>query len=122
AIRSVDSVAPLASVRPPIEVICFGGARVVCAGQQVWPRRAGGDAKPWELLLYLACQPADGVSSDAAVEALWPEDEEADDAPHRFRQLRYRLRRMLAGEPGAAQTAGCWPAGWQLARGLVGGE
>src|SRR5439155_21184884 len=106
AIRSVDSVAPLASVRPPIEVICFGGARVVCAGQQVWPRRAGGDAKPWELLLYLACQPADGVSIDAAVEALWPEDEEADDAPHRFRQLRYRLRRMLAGVPGAPQTDG----------------
>jgi DNA-binding SARP family transcriptional activator/LysM repeat protein len=106
AVKSEDGLAAITSVGPPIEVICFGGPRVVCAGQQVWPRRAGGDAKPWELLLYLACQPAAGVSSDEAVEALWPEDEESDNAPHRFRQLRYRLRRMLSSVPGAPETDG----------------
>jgi two-component SAPR family response regulator len=92
--------------RPPIEVMCFSGPRILCAGQQVWPRLPGGDAKPWELLLYIACQPAEGVSSEAAVEALWPEDDSAEDPPHRFRQLRYRLRRMLNDVPGAPDTDG----------------
>jgi DNA-binding SARP family transcriptional activator len=78
---------------------------VLCAGRQVWPKVPTGEAKPWEFLLYLACQPLEGVSSGAAVEALWPEDD-ADDAPHRFRQLRYRLRRMLSAVPGAPQTDG----------------
>jgi nucleoid-associated protein YgaU/DNA-binding SARP family transcriptional activator len=91
---------------PPIEVMCFGGPRVLCAGQQVWPRAPGGEVKPWEFLLYLACQPAEGVSSEDAVEALWPEDEEAENAPHRFRQLRYRLRHMLVDVPGAPETDG----------------
>ena len=88
-----------------MRVICFGGPRVLCAGRQVWPRVPSGEAKPWELLLYLACQPLEGVASDDAVEALWPEDD-ADDAPHRFRQLRYRLRRMLSAVPGAPETDG----------------
>ncbi len=91
---------------PPIEVICFGGPRVVCAGQQVWPRRPGGEAKPWEFLLYLACQPTEGASSEDAVEALWPEDDDALDAPHRFRQLRYRLRHQLAAVAGGPTTDG----------------
>jgi len=91
---------------PPIEVICFGRPRVLCAGQQVWPRAPGGELKPWEFLLYLACQPAEGIAGEDAVEALWPEDEEADNAPHRFRQLRYRLRHMLADVPGAPETDG----------------
>lgn len=91
--------------QPPIQVTCFGGPRVLCAGTQVWPRPPGGEAKPWELLLYLACQPPQGVSSEDAVEALWPEDE-ADDAPHRFRQLRYRLRRALGEVPGAPENDG----------------
>jgi DNA-binding SARP family transcriptional activator len=79
---------------------------VLCAGRQVWPRRPGGEAKPWEFLLYLACQPAEGVSSEDTVEALWPEDEDASDAAHRFRQLRYRLRHQLATVPGAPATDG----------------
>jgi DNA-binding SARP family transcriptional activator len=112
AIRASDVTQPedgldqVTSAGPPIEVICFGGPRVVCGGQQIWPRLPGGEVKPWELLLYLSCQPAEGVSSDEAVEALWPEDEEADNAAHRFRQLRYRLRRMLSSVPGAPQTDG----------------
>jgi DNA-binding SARP family transcriptional activator len=79
---------------------------VLCAGQQVWPQGSGGEAKPWEFLLYLACQPAEGVSVDEAVEALWPEDDEADNAPHRFRQLRYRLRQRLNSVTGAPETDG----------------
>src|SRR5579859_1229101 len=105
-VRAEVSVTPVPPAGPPIEVNCFGGPRVMCSGQQVWPGRTGGDAKPWELLLYLACQPAEGVAIDEAVEALWPEDEEPDNAPHRFRQLRYRLRRMLASVPGAPETDG----------------
>jgi DNA-binding SARP family transcriptional activator len=95
-----------AAARAPIEVICFGGPRVLCGGAQVWPRMTGGDAKPWELLLYVACQPVEGVSSEDAVEALWPEDESAVDPPHRFRQLRYRLRRALSGARGAPDADG----------------
>jgi nucleoid-associated protein YgaU/DNA-binding SARP family transcriptional activator len=97
--------ASLRAEGPPLRVICFGGPRVLCAGRQVWPKVPTGEAKPWEFLLYLACQPLEGVSSGAAVEALWPEDD-ADDAPHRFRQLRYRLRRMLSAVPGAPETDG----------------
>jgi DNA-binding SARP family transcriptional activator/LysM repeat protein len=95
-----------ASTERAINVTCFGSPRVVCAGQPVWPKFAAGDAKPWEFLLYLACQAQEGVSRDTAVEALWPDDEFPEEAPHRFRQLRYRLRRMLTAVPGARRTDG----------------
>jgi two-component SAPR family response regulator len=91
---------------PPIQVLCFGSARVLCANQLVWPRQPTGDAKPWELLLYLACQPAEGVARDRIVAALWPDDDLEADAPHRFRQLRYRLRGVLSTVPGAPATDG----------------
>ncbi len=112
---------PPTPVTPPIQVFCFGPPRVECAGQQVWPKGSGGEAKPWEFLLYLACQPAEGVSLDQTVEALWPEDDEADNAPHRFRQLRYRLRQRLNTVPGAPETDGiCLENGTlQLDPGLV---
>src|ERR1700694_2924766 len=61
AVPSEPSATALTTIGPPIEVSCFGGPIVRCAGQQVWPRLAGGEVKPWELLLYLACQPAEGV-------------------------------------------------------------
>jgi nucleoid-associated protein YgaU/two-component SAPR family response regulator len=105
SVQGAPTPAPAAR-RPPIEVICFGGPRVLCAGQQIWPRLPGGEVKPWELLLYLAAQPAEGVSTRDAVEALWSDDDSAEDAPHRFRQLRYRLRRMLAEVEGAPETDG----------------
>jgi DNA-binding SARP family transcriptional activator len=91
--------------QPIIQLFCFGRPRVVCAGQQVWPR-GGGDAKPWEFLLYLGCQPVDGVARSSVVEALWPEDELPDEGAHRFRQLRYRLRRQLQEVPGAPDGDG----------------
>jgi DNA-binding SARP family transcriptional activator len=87
-----------------LQVMCLGNPRVYCGAEQVWPRQSG-DAKPWEFLFYLACQPAEGVSRERAVEALWPDDQ-VDDAAHRFRQLRYRLRRVLAHVPGAPPTDG----------------
>jgi two-component SAPR family response regulator len=80
--------------QPPIQVYCFGSPRVECAGQIVWPR-GGGDAKPWELLLFLASQPAEGVTRDALATALWPQDELVEDVAHRLRQLRFRLRRQF---------------------------
>jgi DNA-binding SARP family transcriptional activator/nucleoid-associated protein YgaU len=91
---------------PVIQIFCFGSPRVMCAGEVVWPRGSG-DAKPWELMLFLACQPSEGVSRDAVVEAMWPEDDSmVEGAPHRFRQLRYRLRRQLQEVPHAPQSDG----------------
>lgn len=78
---------------PPIQVICFGSPRVMCAGQQVWPS-SGGDVKPWELLLYVACQPAEGIARKTVMQALWRDEYISNDA-HRFLQLRYRLRQHL---------------------------
>jgi two-component SAPR family response regulator len=79
----------------PIQVFCFGAPHVLCQGQQVWPH-GGGDAKPWELLLFLACQPAEGAPRKMVIDTMWPDAEGmAEDVNHRFRQLRYRLRRQL---------------------------
>src|SRR5207244_3013951 len=86
------------SPRAAIEIVCFGGPRILVHGRQVWPGGANGDAKPWELFLYLATQPACGVSRDILAAAMWPDtgDPEAEaDATHRLRQLRYRLRGCL---------------------------
>jgi two-component SAPR family response regulator len=71
----------------------------------VWPRN-GGDAKPWELLLFLASQPLEGVSKDAVISALWPHEETVEDLAHRLRQLRFRLRRQLQQVPGGPQNDG----------------
>jgi nucleoid-associated protein YgaU/two-component SAPR family response regulator len=89
----------------PIQVFCFGTPSVVCAGQTVWPRN-GGDAKPWELLLFLASQPIEGVSKSAVISALWPREEMVEDLAHRLRQLRFRLRRQLQQVPGSPQVDG----------------
>jgi two-component SAPR family response regulator len=90
----------------PIQIFCFGSPRVVCCDQVVWPH-GGRDAKPWELLFFLACHPIEPVPRGTVIEAMWPEDEGmADDAAHRFRQLRYRLRRQLQPVPGAPPTDG----------------
>ncbi|MBV9578102.1 MAG: LysM peptidoglycan-binding domain-containing protein [Chloroflexi bacterium] len=89
----------------PIQIFCFGVPRVVCAGETIWPR-TGGDAKPWELLLFLASQPADGVQRDALVNALWPQDETVEDIAHRLRQLRFRLRRQFHQVAGGPEVDG----------------
>ncbi len=89
----------------PIQIHCFGTPSVVCAGQVVWPRN-GGDAKPWELLLFLASQPLEGVSKNAVIAALWPQEEQVEDLAHRLRQLRFRLRRQLQQVPGSPEVDG----------------
>jgi DNA-binding SARP family transcriptional activator len=98
--QQIQSEAPrgptlIVTLDAPLHVLCFGEPRVLCAGTQVWPKARGGDAKPWEFLLYLACQSIDGVTREVAVQALWPDDEVLD-ATHRFRQLRYRIRGALS--------------------------
>jgi nucleoid-associated protein YgaU/DNA-binding SARP family transcriptional activator len=93
--------------QPPIRIFCFGSPRVTCLENHVWPQpNGGGDAKPWEFLLYLASQPADGVARETTIQALWPEDEAPEDVPHRFRQLRYRLRRRFDVLPNAPKLDG----------------
>ena len=90
----------------PIQVFCFGRPRVVCQGEPLWPR-VGGDAKPWELVLFLACQPVEGASRELVIATMWPEAlEMAEDANHRFRQLRYRLRRQLHEVPDGPASDG----------------
>jgi DNA-binding SARP family transcriptional activator/LysM repeat protein len=101
---STDTPAPPMSA-PPIQVLCFGHPRVLCNGETVWPR-AGGDSKPWELLLFLACQPPEGATRDAVLAALWADDDLPEDAAHRVRQLRYRLRRQLQQVADAPETDG----------------
>jgi DNA-binding SARP family transcriptional activator len=95
----------LVDPQAPIHVICFGTPRVMCAGQQVWPRLSRGEAKPWEMLLFLACQPIEGVAREPAVQALWPDDEDFD-MTHRVRQLRYRLRGVFNKVDGAPSGDG----------------
>ena len=104
---AISPVADAVANEPPVQVFCFGTPRVVCAGRQVWPRRTVGEAKPWELLLFIACQPVDGVSREQLAEALWP-DEPGDDELliHRVRQLRYRLRQHFGGVDGGPATDG----------------
>lgn len=93
--RADQAVEQVTVARPAIEVTCFGNPRVMCAGRQVWPNPEVGEAKPWELLLFVATRPPEGVSTSDAVEALWPDDV-GDNASQRFRQLRYRLRLALS--------------------------
>jgi two-component SAPR family response regulator len=85
----------LAATQAPLYVQCFGGPRVVYHGEHVWPASTVGDSKPWELLLFLASQPAEGVAREVLTEAFWPNDDRDVEVGHRLRQLRYRLRTAL---------------------------
>jgi len=89
----------------PIHVSCFGAPRVLCVGQLVWPRMSRGDAKPWEMLLFLACHSIEGVAREPAIQALWPDDA-GFDVTHRVRQMRYRLRGVFAKVAGAPEEDG----------------
>jgi DNA-binding SARP family transcriptional activator/LysM repeat protein len=105
--KSGECAAPPAeTAAAPIQIFCFGSPRVMCGNQLVWPH-GGRDAKPWELLLLLACHPSEPVARVKVIEAMWPDDEGmAENPAHRFRQLRYRLRRQLQQVPGAPSTDG----------------
>jgi DNA-binding SARP family transcriptional activator len=100
------SVVALEQRQPPVQVFCFGRPHVLCNGRQVWPLLGSGDAKPWELLVHLACQPAEGISREAVTQALWHDMELKGDGSHRLRQLRYRLRHHLQQVPGASERDG----------------
>ena len=71
----------------------------------MWPGTRG-DAKPWEFLLYLACQPREGVRREDVSAAMWPDEEDVRTAMHRFRQLRYRLRESLKAVGGESASEG----------------
>jgi two-component SAPR family response regulator/LysM repeat protein len=103
ALPSLTTAAAVAE--PPLRVICFGGPRVMCGDRQIWPNHTRGEAKCWELLLFLCCQPPEGIATDRALEALWPE-QIAEDPGHRIRTLRYRLRNVLRDVPGAPESDG----------------
>lgn len=90
----------------PIQVYCFGAPRVLCMGELVWPKPFVGEAKPWELLLYMACQPAAGVAREQMFQALWPDDPVEADHTHRVRNLRYRLRLAFGQVEGAPTIDG----------------
>jgi DNA-binding SARP family transcriptional activator len=106
AIFATLPVVAVEQCQPPVQVFCFGNPSVLCKGQQVWPLVGSGDAKPWELLVYLVCQPAEGISREVVVQALWHNVELKDDGSHRLRQLRYRLRQHLQQVPGASDRDG----------------
>jgi hypothetical protein len=90
----------------PIEVICFGGPRVVYGDRVLWPSREfGQEGKSVELLLLLAASAPEGVDRDAIGAALWPDIDLADVGAS-LRQLRRRLRlivtRVVPGLPESA--------------------
>jgi DNA-binding SARP family transcriptional activator/LysM repeat protein len=89
------STAAVAPTPTPLYVQCFGGPQVLYHGEHVWPASTVGDSKPWELLLFLASQPAEGVAREVVTEAFWPNDDRDVEVGHRLRQLRYRLRTAL---------------------------
>lgn len=94
------AVLPAANDGPPLRVHCFGAPRAFYRGIQVWPKLSVGEAKPWELLLFIACQPVAGVSRVDLAHALWPDIGVDDDLLlHRVRQMRYRLRKSIGDDP-----------------------
>ncbi len=95
AVEPPTTEAVTVSTEPPLSVVCFGGPSVRYRGRQVWPAPGSGDAKPWEVLVFVACQPPEGATREALAHALWPDDTRATDPGHRLRQLRYRLRNAL---------------------------
>ena len=81
--------APAANDRAAIDIGVFGPVRVVVAGQEI---RTGLRAKARELLAFLATQP-DGVTWEAAVDALWP-DADAHRGNDRFRTVLANIRTL----------------------------
>jgi LysM repeat protein/DNA-binding SARP family transcriptional activator len=101
------SLAPVESSNAPVQVFCFGAPRVLYAGRQVWPKASVGEIKPWEMLLFIACQPPEGVAREQLAQAIWPDDPGDDELLiHRVRQLRYRLRSHFAAVVGGSVADG----------------
>jgi nucleoid-associated protein YgaU/two-component SAPR family response regulator len=102
-----SSLAPVESSNMPVQVFCFGAPRVLYAGRQVWPKASVGEIKPWEMLLFIACQPPEGVAREQLAQAIWPDDPGDDELLiHRVRQLRYRLRSRFGAVVGGTVSDG----------------
>jgi DNA-binding SARP family transcriptional activator len=84
---------------PPLEIVCFGGPRVLHRGRQIWPPDRG-RFKHWEVLVFLAAQPTGTVAREKLTEALWPgQDPRRDGDPTRpLRSQLYLLRQAVAQE------------------------
>lgn len=56
-----------------IQVRCFGGLQVTHGERELKPETKDGPRhKPWEILAFLAAQPARGVPKEKLLSALWP--------------------------------------------------
>ncbi|HEX2034028.1 MAG TPA: BTAD domain-containing putative transcriptional regulator, partial [Chloroflexota bacterium] len=95
---AADSAGAAPSVT--IEIRCFGGFEVHCGQRRL---SATGNAGPrhrsWEILAFLAAQPAELVATDKLLAAMWPESD-ADKAASAFGAALSRLRRLLADQLG----------------------
>ncbi|HEY3081074.1 MAG TPA: LysM peptidoglycan-binding domain-containing protein [Chloroflexota bacterium] len=99
-LASPEPNGPLASTAdPPLEVVCFGGPRVLHRGRPIWPPDRG-RFKHWEVLVFLAAQPTGTVAREKLTEALWPgQDPRRDADPTRpLRSQLYLLRQAVAQE------------------------
>ena len=85
---------------PRIQIHCFGGFVVECAGR---PLHSRGWALPWQLLAYLAVHPADGVPRADLVSAIWGDAVPIDSS--RVNVALGRLRVLLHDQvPGLCST------------------
>jgi DNA-binding SARP family transcriptional activator len=84
---------------PALEVVCFGGPRVLHRGRQIWPPDRG-RFKHWEVLVFMAAQPNGVVAREKLTEALWPgQDPRRDADPTRpLRSQLYLLRQAVTQE------------------------
>lgn len=92
-------VPPAMADGAPMEIAVFGPVRVVVAGEEV---RTGLRTKARELLAFLATQP-EGVTWEAAADALWP-DADAARGNHRFRTALLNIRALRDKLNGADNT------------------
>ncbi|MGI8916535.1 MAG: FtsK/SpoIIIE domain-containing protein [Chloroflexota bacterium] len=75
-----------------LTIRCFGELELLGDGRPLTP---GTNQRPWELLLYLALQPAAGVSRDTILATFWAEVEQ-EQANDRLNTALSRLRTLLA--------------------------
>jgi two-component SAPR family response regulator len=79
----------------PFQVRCFGAREVrhVPTGQVVYPAAHCPD-RGFELLLFVAAHPLEGVRWETVTDSLWPKEQPAA-PPAEFRKTRRRLREYL---------------------------
>jgi ATP/maltotriose-dependent transcriptional regulator MalT/DNA-binding SARP family transcriptional activator len=108
----------------PVRVFALGRLRLEAAGVTATNQRKS-PRKPLELLALLIASGEAGVSSERAVEALWP-DLDGTKSREAVRVALYRLRRLLGGEDRVITAEGrmalnaalCWVDAWVFERAL----